>query len=124
MRVQKTRRRIAGHAEERLAFDEAEGCWLAGLDRDAMKQDLAAIAERVQNQVALADRRSARKHHHVLFQTIVERALEIGNRVRGGSMGDRCAAVRRHHGRNRESIDVVDLAWLKRMPWVDDFVAR
>ena len=74
---EETGRGIARHPEERLVADETERGRLARLHGDAVKQHFAPVAQRVQNQIALADGRSTREHEHIVFEAFVERALEI-----------------------------------------------
>ena len=52
--------------EDRLAVDPSEDRRLAWLHRDAVKHDLAAANQHVQDQIALADRAAAGKDEHVV----------------------------------------------------------
>ena len=79
--VREARRGIAGHAEDRLAGDDAEQRRLAGLHGDAVEDDLAASGDGVEDEVALADRTAAREDDQVLVRARVERLVERLERV-------------------------------------------
>ena len=53
--VRQTRRRVAGHPEERRAGHERESGRLSRPDRDAVKDHLASTGNRVDDEIPLAD---------------------------------------------------------------------
>ena len=78
----------------------------------------------VQNQIALADRAAAGKHDDVVRER-ARRARRSSSSTVSAAIGQRdgYAAVRRDDRRERESVDVVDLAGRERLARLDDFVA-
>ena len=80
-------------------------------------------AEHVEDQVALADRAAAGEHEHVFLQAFVDRARQVVDRVGRGAVRHRDAAVLGDDRREREPVDVVDLAGRERLAGFDDLVA-
>ena len=88
-----------------------------------MEEHLAARAEDVEDQIALADGAAAGEDEHVLRQRAVDRGRQRLDRVRRRRQRDGDAAVRGEDRRQRELVDVVDLSRAERPAGFDDLVA-
>ena len=134
VRVRQTRRRIAGHPEKRNAAgpggrgprsENARECGrLAGADRDAVEDHLAARRDGVDDEIAIADGAAAGKHNQIGASASVERRDERLGGVSYRTVGLCDAAVRGDHRAEREAIDVEDLSRRERVSRLDDLVAR
>ncbi len=114
--VRQARRRVAGHAEHRLAADAAERRRLARLDGDAVEDHLAALPQ-ARRGPDRARRRSCRPRRRATSasaaaSTAAASASSVSAAVRSG-IGN--AAVLANDRRQREAVDVVDLARAERL---------
>ena len=89
-----------------------------------MEDDGAAFAHDVENEVALADRTSAREDQQVVLQRLGNGAMEVGQGVARGAQARGQATVFHDERRQREGVDVVDVTGGKRGALLGDFVAR
>ena len=89
-----------------------------------MKEDLALVAQHVEDQVALANRAAAREHEDVVREAFIHCPGQIGDRVGGRAVRHGHAAVIGDDGREREPVDVVDLPGRERLARIDNLVAR
>ena len=97
---------------------------LARLDRDAVKDHLAARGDRVDDEIALADRAAAGKDDEVgVARTASSAAISASIVSCAGAVRLGDAAVRRDDRAERKAVDVVDLAGRERPARLDDFVA-
>ena len=80
--VREARRRVTRHAEHRRSSDPAEHHRLSGLDRDPVKDDLSRCLQRIEDQIAFADRAAAGKNDDVVRRARVESASDERGRGR------------------------------------------
>ena len=126
--VGQARGRVARQPEEQggrePSFEAREQRRLARLHRHAVEDNLAALADRVHQQVALADGASACEDDEVRTRRRLQGGTDgidlVGNRWQLADL----APMRANHGRQREPVDVVDAAGAQALTRHHDLVAR